>query len=78
VAVTRGLVIEDEPRLRELIARTLRAEGYAVATAQDGAEGYAETRSGASDVIVLDVMLPTMSGLEISLRLRRQGVQTPS
>jgi DNA-binding response OmpR family regulator len=74
--VTRVLVIEDEPRLRELIERALRAEGYAVASAEDGADGYAEARSGAYDAIVLDVMLPTMSGLEISLRLRRQGVHT--
>jgi two-component system, OmpR family, response regulator len=75
--VTRVLVIEDEPRLREVVARTLRADGYEVATAADGAEGYAEARSGAYDLIVLDVMLPTMSGLEISLRLRRLGMQTP-
>jgi DNA-binding response OmpR family regulator len=75
--MTRVLVIEDDPRLRDVVARTLRAEGYEVATAEDGAEGYAEARNGAHDVIVLDVMLPTMSGLEISLRLRRQGVQTP-
>jgi two-component system response regulator MprA len=75
--MTRVLVIEDEPRLRELIARTLRAEGYAVATAADGADGYAEARDGNHDVLVLDVMLPTMSGLEISLRLHRLGIQTP-
>lgn len=39
----------------------------------DGADGYAEARSGDYGVIVLDVMLPNMSGLEISLRLHRQG-----
>jgi DNA-binding response OmpR family regulator len=75
--MTRVLVIEDEPRLREVVARTLRAEGYDAATAADGADGYAEARSGDYDMIVLDVMLPTMSGLEISLRLHRQGIQTP-
>jgi DNA-binding response OmpR family regulator len=75
--VTRVLVIEDEARLSELVDRALRAEGYEVATAEDGADGYAEARSGAYDAIVLDVMLPTMSGLEISLRLRRQGIHTP-
>ncbi len=75
--VTRALVIEDEPRLRELIARTLRHEGYDVLALEDGADGYAEARTGSYDAIVLDVMLPTMSGLEICLRLRRNGLQIP-
>jgi len=75
--MTRVLVIEDETRLRELIARTLRHEGYDVQTLEDGADGYAEARTGGYDAIILDVMLPTMSGLEICLRLRRQAVDTP-
>jgi DNA-binding response OmpR family regulator len=70
-------VVEDEPRLRELIERTLRAQGYEVAACADGADGYTEARAGTFDAIVLDVMLPTMSGLEISLRLRKQGIETP-
>ncbi|HEX8966910.1 MAG TPA: response regulator transcription factor [Chloroflexota bacterium] len=73
----RVLVIEDEPRLRELISRTLRREGYAVHAVEDGADGYAEARAAGYDAIVLDVMLPTMSGLEICLRLRRNGIDTP-
>ena len=75
--MTRVLVIEDESRLREMITRTLRTEGYEVQSAGDGADGYLEARGNAYDAIVLDVMLPTMSGLEISLRLRRQGIDTP-
>jgi DNA-binding response OmpR family regulator len=73
----RILVVEDEPRLRELIARTLRGEGYEVDAAGDGAEGFERAQAGAYDLVVLDVMLPTMSGLEISMRLRRKGVRTP-
>jgi DNA-binding response OmpR family regulator len=73
----RILVVEDEPRLRELIARTLRGEGYEVDAAGDGAEGFDRAQAGAYDLVVLDVMLPTMSGLEISMRLRRKGVRTP-
>lgn len=73
----RLLLVEDEPRLLGLIERTLRAEGYEVVTARDGAEGYELARSGAFDLLLLDVMLPTMSGLEIILRLRRQQVRTP-
>jgi DNA-binding response OmpR family regulator len=75
--VTRVLVIEDEPRLCELIVRTLRHEGYQVESLDDGADGYAQARTGNFDAIVLDVMLPTMSGLEICLRLRRNQLDTP-
>ncbi len=71
------LVVEDEPRLLKLIERALRAEGYEVESIDDGAVAFDRARGGGYDLIVLDVMLPTMSGLEISLRLRRQGVRTP-
>jgi CheY-like chemotaxis protein len=73
----RILIVEDEPRLRDLIGRSLIREGYEVDSAADGAEGFEKAKSGGFDVIVLDVMLPTMSGLEISMRLRRQGVDVP-
>jgi len=73
----RILIVEDEPRLRELLERNLVREGYDVASVGDGAEGFDRARSGGFDLIVLDVMLPTMSGLEISMRLRRQKVSTP-
>lgn len=73
----RILVVEDEARLRDLITRTLRAEGYEVDAEGDGAQGFERARAGGHDLLLLDVMLPTMSGLEISMRLRRQGVRTP-
>jgi DNA-binding response OmpR family regulator len=73
----RVLLVEDELRLLELVARTLRSEGYTVDGVDDGAEAYELARSGAYSLILLDVMLPTMSGLEISLRLRREGIDTP-
>ncbi len=73
----RILVVEDEARLRDLVSRTLRAEGYEVDAEGDGAQGFERARSGAYDLLLLDLMLPTMSGLEISMRLRRQGVRTP-
>lgn len=75
--LVRILIVEDEPRLRELLERNLVREGYEVAAVADGAEGFERGRSGGFDLIVLDVMLPTMSGLEISMRLRRQKVSTP-
>ena len=73
----RVLVVEDEPRLLDLLGRALSAAGYEVDLVGDGADGYDRARAGAYDVAVLDVMLPSMSGLEICLRLRRLGVQTP-
>lgn len=73
----RILVVEDEARLRDLIGRTLRGEGYEVDTEGDGGQGFERARSGAYDLLLLDLMLPTMSGLEISMRLRRQGVRCP-
>lgn len=73
----RILVVEDEARLRELIERTLRGEGYEVDAVGDGAEGFDRASTGAYDLALLDVMLPTMSGLEIAMRLRRRSVRTP-
>lgn len=73
----RILVVEDEPRLRDVIARTLRAEGYEVDAEGDGAAGFEKAVTGAYDLLLLDLMLPTMSGLEISMRLRRRSVKTP-
>ncbi len=73
----RILLVEDEPRLRGLVQRALEAEGYEVDPVGDGADGYERARTGVYELVVLDIMLPTMSGLEISMRLRRQGVRTP-
>ncbi len=70
-------MVEDEARLRDLIERTLRREGYDVDAEGDGADGFERARTSAYDLVLLDLMLPTMSGLEISMRLRRQGIRTP-
>jgi DNA-binding response OmpR family regulator len=73
----RVLLVEDESRLLGLVERTLRAEGYDVVGTGDGAHGFELARGGQFDLILLDVMLPNMSGLEITLRLRRLDVRTP-
>jgi DNA-binding response OmpR family regulator len=73
----RILVVEDEPRLRELLARNLTREGYSVEAVGDGAEGFERAKAAQFDLMVLDVMLPTMSGLEICMRLKRLKVATP-
>jgi DNA-binding response OmpR family regulator len=71
------LVVEDERRLAALLQRVLAEERHVVDVANDGASGYDLAGSGSYDVIVLDLMLPVMDGLEICRRIRKEGVQTP-
>jgi two-component system OmpR family response regulator len=68
----RVLVVDDEPVLAELVSMALRYEGWDIATAGDGATAIALARENAPDVVVLDVMLPDMSGLEVLAKLREQ------
>jgi len=67
----RILVVEDEADLAELVAVTLRGAGHTVRIAGTGAAAIAEIRRKAPDLIVLDVMLPDISGLEVCRRVRR-------
>ena len=64
------LVVEDEPAQLELLAYNLQAEGFRVSTAASGDEGLAALRDDPPDVLVLDWMLPGVSGIEICRRLR--------
>ncbi|WP_433561576.1 response regulator transcription factor [Nocardia sp. CA-151230] len=64
------LVVDDEPALAELLALALRYEGWTVGTAGDGRAAVARARELRPDVVVLDVMLPDMTGLEVLDRLR--------
>ena len=71
------LVVEDDRAVRDAIERALSFEGYAVATARDGAEALSAVLNEAPDVIVLDVMMPHVDGLETCRRLRARGITTP-
>jgi DNA-binding response OmpR family regulator len=73
----RLLLVEDDPTLRQALAFNLSREGYEVATAGDGESGLDAARSERLDLILLDVMLPGMSGVEVLRVLRREGVTTP-
>ena len=75
--MTTVLVIEDDPAISRGLADNLRFEGYEVFTALDGETGYQLQRDRKPDVIVLDVMLPRISGLELCRKLRADRVQTP-
>jgi two-component system, OmpR family, response regulator len=73
----RVLVVDDEPVLAELVSMALRYEGWDIATAGDGATAIALARENPPDVVVLDVMLPDMSGLDVLRVLRRQTPGLP-
>lgn len=73
----RILVIEDEPTLARLLSYNLAQEGYAVEVRDHGGEGLQEALSRPYDLIVLDLMLPGMGGMEVLERLRSEGVRTP-
>jgi two-component system, OmpR family, response regulator MprA len=73
----RILLVEDDRDVAEYIRRDLTDEGYAVSVCHDGASGLKAAERSAFDIIVLDVMLPFMDGLEVTRRLRRQHVETP-
>jgi two-component system, OmpR family, response regulator len=73
----RVLVVEDEPKMAQLLRRGLTEEGYAVDVTADGPDGYGAAASRVYDAIVLDVMLPGFSGFEMCRRLREQRIWVP-
>src|SRR3982074_2873580 len=73
----RVLVIEDETTRADTLAAGLRADGFAVDVANDGVDGLAKVHSTGYDAIVLDIMLPGLSGYEVVRRMRAAEVWTP-
>src|SRR2546428_11401102 len=73
----RILLVEDEPGLVMTLTDRLTSEGYGVETAQDAGTGLARSISEAFDLIILDVMLPRGSGLDVCRDLRQRGIRTP-
>lgn len=67
------LVVDDEPVLVETIAYNLKQAGFQVTTALDGSSGLEAARREKPDLIILDIMLPEMDGLEVCRQLRREG-----
>jgi DNA-binding response OmpR family regulator len=66
----RVLIIEDDPNVSEVVVRYLQREGYEVETATDGAAGLQMALAAPPDLVVLDLMLPSMGGLDVCRRLR--------
>jgi DNA-binding response OmpR family regulator len=71
------LVVQDDARIASFIKRGLEADGFAVRTASDGADGLRLTESSDFDLIILDLLLPTVTGEEFLIRLRETGSAVP-
>jgi two-component system response regulator MprA len=74
---SRVLVIEDDPPVRRSLERALRSEGMLVTAASDGAEGLEAASRQEADVVVLDVVMPVIDGLDVVRRLRARGLRIP-
>jgi len=75
--MTKVLVVEDDPGILRTLADNLRFERYDVLTAMDGEAAYALQQVEKADLIVLDLMLPRMSGLDLCRQLRSDDIQVP-
>jgi two-component system KDP operon response regulator KdpE len=76
-APSRVLVIDDEPAIRRFLRTSLRAEGYDIVEAETGEAALAEVRRRAPDLIVLDLGLPGLDGLEVIRQVREPGSVVP-
>lgn len=73
------LVVEDDALLREVYVETLTGQGYSVETAVDGKEGLLKMQSGGWDLVLLDIILPEINGIDIMKRLKNtQSMSTPN
>jgi len=71
------LVVDDEPNILELLAASLRYEGFEIATATNGREAMALARPFKPDALVVDVMMPVMNGFDMTRRMRADGLLAP-
>lgn len=77
VPVRKVLIVDDEPDFVTLLAARLEANHYEVVTAQDGKEGLQKIRQERPDVVLLDIMLPKMDGLQVLRAIRRTSKRLP-
>ncbi len=71
------LIVDDDPRITDLLRRVLAYEGYSVASAASGGEALNRSLERPPDLVVLDIMLPGLDGLEVAQRLRAAGDNVP-
>ncbi|MDA8148176.1 MAG: response regulator transcription factor [Actinomycetota bacterium] len=74
---TRILVVDDEPFITDVVATALRFEGFVADVAASGAEALRLAREVAFGIVILDVMLPDMEGIEVCRRMRAEGIDVP-
>lgn len=75
---TQILLVEDEQYLRELYQEILTEQGYKVDTASDGEEGFNKVKQGGYDLVILDIILPKMNGLEIMRKIKADPPARPN
>jgi two-component system, OmpR family, alkaline phosphatase synthesis response regulator PhoP len=75
---TLVLLVEDEQYLRELYQEILAEQGYTVDTAADGEEGFNKVKHGGYDLVILDIILPKMNGLEIMRKIKSENPLKPN
>ena len=74
----RILVVEDDLFLRELYTDVLTGEGYTVEQAADGEEALTKIKAGGYDLILLDIIMPKIDGLEVMRRIKKEPPQSPN
>lgn len=75
--MARILIVEDEPAMRTGLCDNLEFEGYEVETAVNGEEGQSKILNNKYDLILLDVMMPKISGFDVCRKIRKEGIDTP-
>src|SRR5215831_9906090 len=71
------LVVDDEPSNRKILEQELKHNGYAVEVAKDGSEALKKVESSPPDLVILDYMMPSLSGLDVLKELRKRDDDTP-
>jgi DNA-binding response OmpR family regulator len=75
--MSRVLVVEDDPAIQQGLKDILQFEGYEVVTADDGATGYRLVHEKKPELVILDLMLPSIGGFEVCRKLRSENIATP-
>ena len=77
LVMVKLLLVEDDKKIATSLKRGLEADGYSVEVAFDGADGLWMATEGAYDLIILDILLPSINGYQVCARIREEGVWTP-
>ena len=75
--IKKALIVEDESALRNILARELKKEGFEVVEAENGIEGYKMAEKVSPDIILLDIMMPQMNGLESMKKIKEKNPYIP-